>query len=501
MKDALGPADISRDRIASVMRDVMGTDRFADDLAELYRRGRTEIVDALERVGLNVGVANPSGSATTSAGDGFAASNRASFDAFGLTISAAGPRLDEAFAADDDVQAKLESEWQRLIAKVNEPDPFLDYYRNGVDNFLAAYTSDQGKQLDEFVKSNFAAPPKYLVTIGIGANEQFWYYMQQCHRANGGKPEWFICNNPKDLTRLPRGCTPKNTLFMEFSRSGKTQEIVKTHEFLPRTAKRVVFANTGPLAELAERDKAHCLLLPTDDRIPGRFGKNLSPMLLAPMKFLGMDVEAYWKRIGECIRAWNLTDPASPPAALARYIRAAQLSRGLNHIYFGANDELLVSSADELVQFWNEGVTKGENDVTLSRYFGLPRDSHLNIEAVLANARTKLGIFLLRKGGNDRFQHPLVRTLEPLNPAHAGLSVAEVDYILGKANADHFSTKMPVITIEMDDPTLLDSATLSQLWTDMVYCYSLMLGVNPGSNPEVKLVRDRSDALLAARRS
>ena len=155
-------------------------------------------------------------------------------------------------------------------------------------------------------------------------------------------------------------------------------------------------------------------------------------------------------------------------------------------------------SADEFVQFWNEGVTKGENDLTLSRYFGLPRDSHLNIEAILANASTKMGIFLLRKGGGERFTHPLIDDeLHAINPAHAGLTVAAVDYALGKANADHFATKMPAVTIELEEPDLMISATLSQLWTDIVYCYSLMLGVNPGSNPEVKLVRERSDALLA----
>jgi hypothetical protein len=72
-----------------------------------------------------------------------------------------------------------------------------------------------------------------------------------------------------------------------------------------------------------------------------------------------------------------------------------------------------------------------------------------------------------------------------------------VDYILARANADHFGTKMPTITITVEDVDLLLSATLSQLWADTVYCYSLMVGVNPGSNPEVRYVRDRADTLLS----
>ena len=392
----------------------------------------------------------------------------------------------------------MDSEFSRLVAKVNEPDPFLGYYRNGVDAYAAKYRSEIQPALRDFIVERFPnGGPAHLITIGIGANEQFWHYLQQWWSRQGKDPAWHVCDNPKDIVELPADCTIANTLFMEFSRSGKTQEVVKTHEFLPRDALRVVFANSGPLYDLAQRDSATSLSLPTPDPIPGRFGKNLTPMLIAPLDVLGVDFDAYWERIAACISAWDLTDPACPPVAIARYIRAAQLAGSVNHIYFGTNDVLLLASADEFVQFWNEGVNKGANDITLSRYFGLPRDSHLNIEAVLANAATKMGIFLLRKGGGAQFKHPLISgSINALNDEHRGLNIADVDYALGKANAQHFATKMPTITIELGDPDLMDSATLSQLWTDVVYCYSLLMGVNPGSNPEVKLVRDRADALL-----
>jgi len=35
------------------------------------------------------------------------------------------------------------------------------------------------------------------------------------------------------------------------------------------------------------------------------------------------------------------------------------------------------------------------------------------------------------------------------------------------------------------------------LWSDITFFYSRMANVDPGSNPEVKYVRDRSDKLLA----
>ena len=81
--------------------------------------------------------------------------------------------------------------------------------------------------------------------------------------------------------------------------------------------------------------------------------------------------------------AVDLSDPDSLPMTLARFIFLHQGSRGVNHIYLGCNEGDLLPLADELTQFWNEGVNKNGNDITMSRYLGLPRDSHMNCEGLL----------------------------------------------------------------------------------------------------------------------
>ena len=88
-------------------------------------------------------------------------------------------------------------------------------------------------------------------------------------------------------TGFPRDAALDNTLFIECSRSGITEETVKLHEFTPRDASRIVFANKGPLRELAERD--HNLALTLPEERPGRFGRNTTPILLAPMHVAGLD--------------------------------------------------------------------------------------------------------------------------------------------------------------------------------------------------------------------
>ena len=478
-----------------LLRDALGTNRFRDDLAELYgKKGPEEIALSLSQLGLRTTA--PQRNTGSGPADDWVCSPSGIRNERGITIEAFGPRFDETISVSRDNLYQLDAEWESHCRRVKEPDPFLSFYRTGVADYVRTYRSRQAPRIHEFIKTHFGSNgPRYLITVGIGANEQFWHFAQRCYALHRGEINWIIADNPKDIAKLPPDARIENSLVLEFSRSGKTQEVVKFDEFLDPAVKRIVFANSGPLAQLAERHPA-CLKLEMEEAIPGRFSKNLSPIMIAPLDILGLPIDDYWNRITSCIESWDLTDLSSPPVVFARYLRAAQITNGANHVYLGCNDEILLASCDEFVQFWNEGVNKG-NDFSMSRYFGLPRDSHLNIEGILANHGTKAAVFVLRRGGDSGFNH-LFRapSIQPINRKHVGLSIADVDYVLARANVVHFGTMMPTITIEIDEPDLLCSATLSQLWADTVFVYSTMIGVNPGSNPQVRHVRDRADQLL-----
>jgi hypothetical protein len=152
-----------------------------------------------------------------------------------------------------------------------------------------------------------------------------------------------------------------------------------------------------------------------------------------------------------------------------------------------------------------EGVNKatnlGEtNDLAMTRYLGLPRDSHLTLEGVLANAATKLGIFLL-DSREVTLQHPLLRhDIAAVDPKHAGMRLGREDFALAGANVERFKEKgIPVILAQVDDLTTDSLAGLNMLWADTTLAYAKLLNIDPGSNPEVKFVRDRAaEALVAA---
>ena len=66
------------------------------------------------------------------------------------------------------------------------------------------------------------------------------------------------------------------------------------------------------------------------------------------------------------------------------------------------------------------------------------------------------------------------------------------------ANYCRFSEVMPAFLLEVaGEGTLEHSAIIGQLFADVTYIYSRMVGIDPGSNPEVKFVRERSAGLLS----
>jgi len=386
----------------------------------------------------------------------------------------------------------------QLAAQTVE-DPFLQLYRVNVGEYYEAFQRETALVfMDEIEKLFHGNTPRYLITTGIGANEQFCHFAAAMNNRNSErKMTWLPIHSPMQLDLLPEDASEDNTLFLEFSRSSVTEETIKLHEYTSRGCRRVVFTNGGGLKKLAERDGNLILHMP--DQVSGRYGRNKTPILLAPMLAAGMDTDSYWKNIEKAIHAFPLDDPDSLPQLIGRFILAYQKARGTDFIYLGCNDDALGLLGDELIQFWNEGVNKNGNDLLMSRFFGLPRDSHMNLEGVLGNRQTKLGFFLLRDTMRGRVHHPLVRQeIDAIDPAHAGLRLGDEEAVLSLANYRRFTEVMPSMLLQIHgELTMEHSAVLGQLFSDMTFVYSRLMGIDPGSNPEVKFVRERSAKLLS----
>ena len=482
--------DVDERYLTSMVRARLFSNAFIDDLAELYRAAPDEL-----RASLGIQSSTATSRTTTISDSEFNEKRVALGQAVSLEFL-----IPESVSSSDrfsTAAAKARSEINSFQSSDKLTSGFLDYYRIGVKKYFSSFESNVAPKIMRFIQESDLSNFRYLVTAGIGANEQFWHSTSEIYNNSVGYQRWIVSNSSKDLTTFPDDMTCENTLFLGFSRSGKTQETVKFFEFLDPSASVILFANSGPLQAIGHTKFKNSLMLEFPDDIPGRFGKNKTPLIPAPFLALGLNYSDYFEFVDDCIRSWDLADPESPPVKVAEFIRISQLHSKVDHMYIGINDPVMRSSGAEFVQFWNEGVAKDGNNLTVSHYLGLPRDSHFNVEGILANADTKMSMFIVART-SPVVKHSIMDSeISPVNQDHRGLSVHDVDWILARANADHFGTKMPTIVLDIEQVDYEATAVLSQLWADVCFVYTSLLGINPGSNPEVRHVRDRSEFLLS----
>lgn len=497
-----GTAAITVKRIEDALAGAIQPQKLIDNFAEAWRVTDAQARSLLESHGFG-GVLARMQAGSAAGGDEVKAAALSAKRSIALAdgnivARAFGPGFDEPVMAPQGVLDAVQKPLDAFLPGAAE-DSLGVLYRHQPLAYAEEFLAGDAVKMDAYIAKNFGpSGPRFIINSGIGANEQFNYFVSAlAHQRPDRNVTWLLANSPKEIGSLPPDATLENSLFLEFSRSGITEETVKLHELTPRSAKRVVFANSGPLKALGERDGNLVLELPSE--VSGRYGRNKTPILMAPMHAAGLDVRGYWRVIQSACDAMPLGEAQSLPVVLARYIRTQQLRRGVNHIYLGTNDDLLRFSADELCQYWNEGVNRDGNDITMSRYLGLPRDSHMNLEAILGTSEHKLAIFILatRKKGGGPAHKLLEASADAINPEHAGLTAGAVDRILCLANVKRCSEKMPTILITVDEINLAASAWLGQLWADTTLVYSRLIGVDPGSNPEVKAVRTRASSWLS----
>ena len=417
-------------------------------------------------------------------------------DLFGVTIGYGEAERLSAYK-------KLKKELDEKFKEVREGfgnDPFIETYRKDVSVYFDHFMNDIAPQIEKEIKRLFNGKyPKYMVTTGIGANELFTRFAASLNNKDKGRRlTWYVLNSPKEMLTLPKDANVNNTLFLEFSRSGVAEETIKIHEYTPRKAKRIIFTNGGPLTELAKRDDNMVLDLPKE--ISGRYGRNKTPILLAPMFVAGMDVKKHWEDIEKAIDAFDITDENSLPFVIAKFIYTSQKANDANLIYLGCNDDDVGLLGDQFLQFWNEGVNRTGNDILVSRFFGLPRDSHMSIEGILGNHLKKIGFFLLRTNMREQEKHPLVSAVPDVyDPKHEGLRFGDEDVIFAMANYRSLYELMPTLLIEIPREVDMElSAILGQLFADITFIYSGIIGVDPGSNPKVSFIREKSSFFLAS---
>ncbi|MBU2251814.1 MAG: hypothetical protein KKH25_06105, partial [Candidatus Omnitrophica bacterium] len=280
-----------------------------------------------------------------------------------------------------------------------------------VDYFNQGFLPQEAAVYEQFVLKQFSQQGKtlkYILSSGIGANEMFSHLMAALHKAfSTSAIQWIVLDSPGQLRQIPADASDDNTLVIEFSRSGETQETLKILELTQnRFSKRLVYANKGPLKELAlklQQQGKPVVIRSLESRIGGRLMRRLTPMTYGPMYLAGMDTKAY---AGYTDSYDQALDPKlkekSLAVALARmFFILVVLGKRSEAALIYNQPQILEHSLTEIRQFIMEGANKKSQYPLIAHMNALPRDSEVLKEGVLPQSQNQIAFSVTTKAGEN----------------------------------------------------------------------------------------------------
>ncbi|MFA5337967.1 MAG: 4-alpha-glucanotransferase, partial [Candidatus Omnitrophota bacterium] len=381
-----------------------------------------------------------------------------------------------------------------------------NYRSNVLKYFINEFIPKEAIAYAGLIQNEFIAKGnnlKYIISSGIGANEMFSHLLANLHNAfdNSGV-KWIVVDAPADLRLIPSDANNDNTIVIEFSRSGGTQETLKVAELTQkRFTKRIVYANKGPLKELAlklQKQGKPVIIHDLESTIGGRLMRRLTPMTYGPMVLAGMDPITYVASTDSYDKALDFKNKdKSLAVALARFFFVWVVlgnRREINVMY--NQPKFLRHSLYELRQFVMEGANKKSSYPLIAHMNEFPRDPHVSMEGVFGQANSQIAFAVVAKKSGFPEDETILTEEEALNKEHAGLSINDMEYSFAYPNVVKSQKQMPTAYIEIEKMTPEVAAGLSSLYEDFIVHYCALTGQDPNSNPQVKAVREGTAAAL-----
>lgn len=370
---------------------------------------------------------------------------------------------------------------------MEEQAPLIDEY------ILNAFGIESEKKTsdEERTKAIIAAKSriKYVITFGIGGNEMRWHLLSSINnKSKDKKAVWITLHSASEIDKIPPEATAANTLRFTFTKLGETEETKASEEVLyGRFPNSIVCANEGEVYQLGEIHGA--LLLPFPREIAGRFSALKTPLNIAPMYVLGMDIKSYWEASDKADRAFMIGAPNNLAVEIAKFIFFEKILNGIKIIYLGHNGADIRKSLDEFVQLMMEGVAKENNEIFTMMGVEYTRNAHYEIEGILGNPDRFLMWNCLQTKINreERFRYKYARDARKRN-----LYADHINTALIVANLTTFAENSPTLVILFDQIDLEVAAYLSKIYEDVVYILCQLCNVEPYGNPMVKQMKEKN---------
>lgn len=509
-------AIIDENEIETVFLDSIDDSVFISKICDITQKDFETTSNSLERMGFKVVLlryklnnlhAYTSGSTMT-----FINKPKASFhnSSPGLDFSKGKIKYVEFMGPNNEYDiayVKIVGEWFDYV--VDKMKKSLPIFKGGIKDYFEEFMREQAHVIDEYILTTFGTEAekktsgeertkaittaksriRYVITFGIGGNEMRWHLLSSINnKSKDKKATWIRLHSASEIDKIPPDATANNTLRFTVTKLGETEETKASEEVLfKRFSNSIIYANEGEVYELGRMHRA--LVLPFTREIAGRYSALKTPLNIAPMYVLGMDIKSYWESSDRADRAFMLDAPNNLALEIAKFIFYEKVLNGIKILYLGYNDVDIQKNLDEFVQLVMEGLAKENTEIFTMMGVEYPRNAHYEIEGILENPNSFLiwNCLQTKMSREERFRYKYAR-----DPRKQTLYADHINTALIAANLTTFAEKSPTLVILFDGLDLETAAYLSKIYEDVVYILCGLCNVEPYGNPRVKRVKEKN---------
>ncbi|MCX9010364.1 MAG: hypothetical protein OIN66_04495 [Candidatus Methanoperedens sp.] len=507
---------LSDDEIETIFLDSIDDHAFISEISNLTKRDFDDITKVLERVDfkkvvlrykLNNLYAYTSGSTVA-----FSNKPEVFFHNLSPSLDFSNGKIKyvEFMGPDkeyDIEHVKIVNEWfGYVIYEMQKSSPI---FKGGIKEYFEKFMEEQAPLIDEYILSAFGTEAekktsdeerdkaikaaksriKYVITFGIGGNEMRWHLLSSINNKSKDKRAiWITIHSANEIDKIPSEATANNTLRFTFTKLGETEETRASEEVLyGRFPNSIVCANEGEVYQLGKMHGA--LILSFSREIAGRFSALKTPLNIAPMYVLGMDIKSYWEASDRADRAFRVDNPNNLAIEIAKFVFFEKILNGIRIIYLGYNHSDLRKSLDEFVQLVMEGLAKENNEIFTMMGVEYTRNAHYEIEGILGNPNRFLiwNCLQIKINKEEKLRYKYARDTRKNN-----LYADHINTALIAANLTTFAENSPVLAILFDQVDLETAAYLSKIYEDIVYILCQLCNVEPYGNPMVKRMKEKN---------
>lgn len=387
-------------------------------------------------------------------------------------------------------------EYQRIMSRDMSRGQF-NYRGSGTKQTVEQFFNDYFMKewypkIRKFIEDRFNGGKDldFIVTNGIGANDQFMWSLARMYNINKpeGAPKWIHIPMAGGLVEL-EGANPDRVLFIDISRSGGTWEGVEVglRSLQMGFTKRIGLANGGAVAAIAKKAAEmggyEPLIIPMSPDIGGRNMHRKTSIYYTAQTVAGiflpsMDSKVFAALNDKFDKANDFASPNKNVAVSAgRFLHAAMKLFGAEHIAAITNSESLRLAMTEWEQYIMEGSNKG--DVISMGIHDLTTEP----DYVLGNmARSPAGKMTVGMVILDQAVATYAKDLARVNELKKTIPMMVMTIDSKEAEAKKGGLSGGISPNQQ--------AAFDILWTDLVTVFTTLLRVDANSNPNVKKVRE-----------